>query len=205
MLTATVKRIIYGLIAITIVVTAVFMTNLDLWIVNVALVDMGRDFGGSLSGLSWVLNAYAVTLAALLVPADLLDGVHGPSIATHDWGLTGHFGGRVLQLPRGRVVGGSSAVNATFALRGSPFDYDAWRQPGWSFAEVMPSFVHLESVVTSRRPCITVPSGRCRSAGISAPSSRPFPRRPSKAYGRRASRGSPITTLRTRWVWPPCR
>ena len=142
---------------------------------------------------------------ASLVPADLLDGVHGPSIATHDWGLTGHFGGRVLQLPRGRVVGGSSAVNATFALRGSPFDYDAWRQPGWSFAEVMPSFVHLESVVTSRRPCITVPSGRCRSAGISAPSSRPFPRRPSKAYGRRASRGSPITTLRTRWVWPPCR
>ena len=79
------------------------------------------------------------------VPADLLDGVHGPSIATHEWGLTGHFGGRVLQLPRGRVVGGSSAVNATFALRGSPFDDDAWRQPGWSFAEVMPSFVHLES------------------------------------------------------------
>ena len=75
-------------------------------------------------------------------PADLLDGVHGPSIATHDWGLTGHFGGRVLQLPRGRVVGGSSAVNATFALRGSPFDDDAWRQPGWSSAEVMPSFVH---------------------------------------------------------------
>ena len=51
-------------------------------------------------------------------PADLLDGVHGPSIATHDWGLTGHSGGRELLLPRGRVVGGSSAVNATFALRG---------------------------------------------------------------------------------------
>ena len=79
------------------------------------------------------------------VPADLLDGVHGPSIATHDWGLTGHSGTRVLQLPRGRVVGGSSAVNATFALRGSPFDYDAWRQPGWSFADVLPSFVKLES------------------------------------------------------------
>jgi len=79
------------------------------------------------------------------LPADLLDGVHGPSIATHDWGLTGRVGGRVLQLPRGRVVGGSSAVNATFALRGSPFDYDAWLQPGWSFTDVMPSFVHLES------------------------------------------------------------
>jgi len=79
------------------------------------------------------------------VPADLLDGVHGPSIATHDWGLTGQSGGRVLPLPRGRVVGGSSAVNATFALRGSPFDYDRWRQPGWSFADVGPSFVQLES------------------------------------------------------------
>lgn len=57
---------------ITVVVAAVFMSNLDLWIVNVALVDMGRSFGGSLSGLSWVLNAYAVTLAALLIPAGRL-------------------------------------------------------------------------------------------------------------------------------------
>ena len=57
---------------ITIVVTAVFMTNLDLWIVNVALVDIGRDLNSSLSGVSWVLNAYAVTLAAVLIPAGRL-------------------------------------------------------------------------------------------------------------------------------------
>jgi choline dehydrogenase len=74
---------------------------------------------------------------AAQVPPDLLDGLHGPNIANHDWGLTGQFRGRAMQLPRGRVIGGSSAVNATFALRGSPFDYDAWRQPGWSFAEVL--------------------------------------------------------------------
>lgn len=55
-----------------VVLAAVFMANLDLWIVNVALVDMGRDFGGSLSGLSWVLNGYAVMLAALLIPAGRL-------------------------------------------------------------------------------------------------------------------------------------
>jgi EmrB/QacA subfamily drug resistance transporter len=48
------------------------MSNLDLWIVNVALVDMGRDFGVPLSALSWVLNAYAVTLAALLIPTGRL-------------------------------------------------------------------------------------------------------------------------------------
>ena len=55
-----------------VVVLAVFMTNLDLWIVNVALPAMGSGFAhdgrpASLSDLSWVLNAYAITLAALLV------------------------------------------------------------------------------------------------------------------------------------------
>jgi EmrB/QacA subfamily drug resistance transporter len=59
-------------IVVLVVVTAVFMSNLDLWIVNVALVDIGHGLGGSLSALSWVLNAYAVTLAALLIPAGRL-------------------------------------------------------------------------------------------------------------------------------------
>ena len=57
---------------IAVVVSAVFMSNLDLWIVNVALPDIGHGFGGQLSTLSWVLNAYAVTLAALLIPAGRL-------------------------------------------------------------------------------------------------------------------------------------
>jgi choline dehydrogenase len=83
------------------------------------------------------------------VPRDLLDGSHGPSTADHDWGLTGraHQGGRALALPRGRVTGGSSAVNATFALRGSPADYDGWAargNAGWSFADVLPAFRRLE-------------------------------------------------------------
>ncbi|MFI5798752.1 MFS transporter [Streptomyces sp. NPDC051677] len=59
-------------VAIAVVLTAVFMANIDLWIVNVALVTMQRDIGGSLAAFSWVLNAYAVTLAALLVPAGRL-------------------------------------------------------------------------------------------------------------------------------------
>jgi choline dehydrogenase len=42
------------------------------------------------------------------------------------------------------VVGGSSAVNATFAMRGSPHDYDAWGVPGWSWDELLPAFVGLE-------------------------------------------------------------
>ena len=60
------------------------------------------------------------------LPVDLLDGIHGPSIASHDWGLTGRSGRNQMDLPRRRVIGGSSTVNATFALRGSPFDYDWW-------------------------------------------------------------------------------
>jgi len=54
------------------VTLAVFMTNLDLWIVNVALPALGRDFHATLGDLSWVLNAYAITLAALLVVAGRL-------------------------------------------------------------------------------------------------------------------------------------
>jgi EmrB/QacA subfamily drug resistance transporter len=62
---------------LAVVVSAVFMTNLDLWIVNVALPSMGNGFAGSgrpptLSDLSWVLNGYAVGLAALLVVAGRL-------------------------------------------------------------------------------------------------------------------------------------
>ncbi len=49
---------------------AVFMTSLDLFIVNVAFPDLRRDFGAaSIGGLSWVLSAYAIVFAALMVPA----------------------------------------------------------------------------------------------------------------------------------------
>src|SRR6201996_6544595 len=50
-----------------------FMAQLDLFIVNVALPVIGQSYRGSgLSGLSWVLNAYAIIFAALLVPAGRL-------------------------------------------------------------------------------------------------------------------------------------
>ncbi|WP_158071245.1 MFS transporter [Streptomyces sp. CB00455] len=52
------------------VAAAVFMSNLDLFIVNAALPAIGRSFGGSgLGSLSWVLNGYAIVFAALLVVA----------------------------------------------------------------------------------------------------------------------------------------
>lgn len=48
---------------------------------------------------------------------------------------------------RGKVTGGSSAVNGAFALRGTPADYDEWAAWGndeWSWAKVLPYFCRLE-------------------------------------------------------------
>src|SRR3984957_3349700 len=53
-----------------IVCVGVFMSSLDLFIVNIAFPASGRHFGGaSLGSLSWILSAYAIVFAALLVPA----------------------------------------------------------------------------------------------------------------------------------------
>jgi EmrB/QacA subfamily drug resistance transporter len=58
---------------IAVLAAVAFMAQLDLFIVNVALPVIGRSYAGSsLSGLSWVLNAYAIIFAALLVPAGRL-------------------------------------------------------------------------------------------------------------------------------------
>src|SRR3954470_2670859 len=48
----------------------VFVAGLDLFIVNIAFPDIARDFpDSSLADISWVLSAYAIVLAALIVPA----------------------------------------------------------------------------------------------------------------------------------------
>jgi MFS family permease len=55
-------------LVLAIVCAGVVLANLDLFIVNVALPDISRDFGNaSLETLSWVLNGYAIVYAALLV------------------------------------------------------------------------------------------------------------------------------------------
>jgi EmrB/QacA subfamily drug resistance transporter len=57
---------------------ASFMAGLDLFIVNVAFDDIGRDFAGrSMADLSWVLNGYAIVFAALLVPLGRLADRYG--------------------------------------------------------------------------------------------------------------------------------
>ena len=51
--------------------------------------------------------------------------------------------GRELAYPRGKVIGGSSAINAMIYMRGQAADYDNWRQlglPGWGWDDVLPFF-----------------------------------------------------------------
>ncbi len=60
-------------------------------------------------------------------PQDLRDSTW-ISVVQHDWGFKADaMKGREIEFPRGKVTGGSSAVNATIALRGVPADYDWMR------------------------------------------------------------------------------
>jgi choline dehydrogenase-like flavoprotein len=55
--------------------------------------------------------------------------------------------GRSLLYPRGKVIGGSSAINAMICMRGQAADYDGWRAlglPGWGWSDVLPAFRQVE-------------------------------------------------------------
>lgn len=59
-----------------------------------------------------------------------------------------NLGGRRVHLPRGKVLGGSHALNATIWVRGDQWDYDTWAEEfgcaGWSWADVLPYFKAIE-------------------------------------------------------------
>ena len=81
-------------------------------------------------------------------PADLVNS-HNNSYTAHDWGFSYQPTtlGASRPFPRGRVTGGSSAVNTTIALRGMPEDYDGWAaagNPEWAWEKVLPAFKRLE-------------------------------------------------------------
>jgi len=83
------------------------------------------------------------------LPADLRDGTRN-ALRSHDWGYDylPTPGAMSLPQPRGRVVGGSSAVNTCIALRGQPSDYDEWASlglPEWSWQHCLSAFKRLET------------------------------------------------------------
>lgn len=80
-------------------------------------------------------------------PKDLLDG-SAMSMDAHDWHLKAEVTDRRrIIYPRGKVTGGSSAVGATIALRGTPENFDEWAalgNPQWAWDKVLPYYKRLE-------------------------------------------------------------
>ena len=67
-----------------------------------------------------------------------------------DWGYsaTGSASGGSIALPRGRVMGGSGAVNGCIFLRALPEDFDRWAamvDPGWGWDQIQPAFRAIEA------------------------------------------------------------
>ncbi|QSR25368.1 hypothetical protein CFH99_06990 [Nocardioides aromaticivorans] len=59
-----------------------------------------------------------------------------------------HLGGRRIYQPRGRMLGGTSGMNAMIYIRGNRADYDGWAKAGadgWSYDEVLPLFRRMET------------------------------------------------------------
>ncbi len=82
-----------------------------------------------------------------------------------DWGYRTEPGyvGHAIGAFRGRVLGGSSAINGAVAIRARPQDLRNWRLPGWSYEDLLPSFRLLEDSAS--------PDGRVHGKGG------PFPAR----------------------------
>ena len=71
----------------------------------------------------------------------------------HNWQFTGRATAEAdpMMVPRGKVTGGSSAINGQIFLRGVPEDYDnwaSWGNEGWSYEDCLPFFRKLETDTT---------------------------------------------------------
>ena len=72
--------------------------------------------------------------------------------ASHSWGYSTQpqprMNNRAMWYPQGKVLGGSTSINAQVYTRGNPKDYDEWAEEekcaGWSFKEVLPYFKRSE-------------------------------------------------------------
>jgi choline dehydrogenase len=91
-------------------------------------------------------------------PPDTADELHIPAAVSqlfqgpYDWNYQTvpqqRAGDRSIYWPRGRVLGGSSAINAMIYIRGSRHDYDTWRDEygcaGWGYTDLLPYFLRSE-------------------------------------------------------------
>ncbi len=92
-------------------------------------------------------------------PPDEAAEIHVPAMAnllfksSYDWNYQtapqDRAGGRSVYWPRGRVLGGSSSIDAMIYIRGSRYDYDTWRDDygceGWGYTDLLPYFLRAET------------------------------------------------------------
>jgi choline dehydrogenase len=85
-------------------------------------------------------------------PPAVLDGIVGGAASPdqpHIWPFVSALTGEISRpIPRGRILGGSSAVNGTYFVRGTKENFDDWARlgnRGWSYEDVLPYFIRLES------------------------------------------------------------
>jgi len=90
-------------------------------------------------------------IASLLIgiPAGVLGTLGNPAYNwTYEYEADPRVGGKPIICPRGRILGGSSAVNGMVYIRGHPADYEGWADlgaDGWRFADVLPFFKRSEN------------------------------------------------------------
>ncbi len=87
-------------------------------------------------------------------PPDVNENIHVPlgylqlAGTEIDWGYSSapepNCNGRRITLPRGKVLGGSSSVNAMVYIRGNHRDYDEWGVAGWAWSDLFPYFLKAE-------------------------------------------------------------
>ncbi len=87
------------------------------------------------------------------LPEDLKNGYNTAAalVGPHNWAFTGQGNAQQSEpmlVPRGKTVGGTSAINGQVVLRGTPEDYDAWAAAGndaWHYQQVLPYFRKMET------------------------------------------------------------
>ena len=85
------------------------------------------------------------------MPAGVANAIASPKFNWHYWtSPQQHLDGRELTTPRGKVLGGSSSINALVYMRGQAEDFDDWQAAGchgWSYQDVLPFFKECETNV----------------------------------------------------------
>ncbi|MFD6160986.1 GMC family oxidoreductase [Nocardia sp. NPDC060256] len=130
------------------------MTDYDL---HADYIVVGAGTAGSVLARRLLDRTEATVLVLEAGQADTNPAIHDPQRMHELWHTAEdydyfsvaqpHAAGRRLHIPRGRVLGGSHALNATIYVRGNPADYDSWAEcggPGWSWREIEPLFRRIE-------------------------------------------------------------